>query len=56
MSLLVRGFNMMIGVDVETGALNQLWASTSNVVKSGEFYFPWERKLMGMFWTIRVWL
>ena len=40
MSLLVRGLNMMVGVDVETGALNQLWASTSKVVKSGEFYFP----------------
>ncbi|USP80367.1 hypothetical protein yc1106_07641 [Curvularia clavata] len=30
----------VIGVDLYTGALNQLWASTSPNVKSGEYYEP----------------
>lgn len=40
MSLLMKVSEMVIAVDVETGALNQLWASTSNEVKSGEYYLP----------------
>lgn len=40
MSLLLRVSEMVMAVDVETGALNQIWASTSNDVKSGEYYLP----------------
>ncbi|GAM40131.1 hypothetical protein TCE0_034r12240 [Talaromyces pinophilus] len=29
-----------IGVDVETGTLNQLWAATSPQVESGQYYVP----------------
>lgn len=31
---------MFIGVDVPTGTLNQLWASTSKDVVSGTYYEP----------------
>ncbi|KAJ5492681.1 hypothetical protein N7539_001427 [Penicillium diatomitis] len=40
MSLLLKVSEMAIAVDVETGALNQLWASTSNEVQTGEYYLP----------------
>ncbi|KAM0329545.1 hypothetical protein ACHAQA_004854 [Verticillium albo-atrum] len=36
-----------IGVDVPTGTLNQLWASTSNGVVSGEYYEPIGRTGLG---------
>ncbi|KAE8386813.1 hypothetical protein BDV23DRAFT_162503 [Aspergillus alliaceus] len=40
MSLLVRVFEPLAGVDVGTGALNQLWAAVDPLVKSGGFYYP----------------
>ncbi|KAH8676578.1 hypothetical protein BGZ60DRAFT_402883 [Tricladium varicosporioides] len=40
-----------IGVDVKTGALNQLWAATAENVKSGEFYEPVGRAGLGKRWT-----
>ncbi|BCS04542.1 uncharacterized protein AKAW2_80343A [Aspergillus luchuensis] len=32
--------SLVTGVDVETGALNQLWAATSPRVQSGQYYVP----------------
>ncbi|RAH57382.1 short-chain dehydrogenase/reductase [Aspergillus piperis CBS 112811] len=32
--------SLVTGVDVETGALNQLWAATSPQVESGQYYVP----------------
>lgn len=40
MSLLVKGADKLVAVDVETGVLNQLWASSVQSAKSGRFYFP----------------
>ncbi|KAH7234365.1 hypothetical protein B0J15DRAFT_517323 [Fusarium solani] len=41
----------VIGVDVQTGALNQLWASTAANVKSGEYYTPVGKTGQGKRWT-----
>ncbi|KAF7590195.1 hypothetical protein BBP40_003170 [Aspergillus hancockii] len=40
LSLLMKGTNALVAVNVATGALTQLWASTADSVKSGGFYFP----------------
>lgn len=37
----------LIGVSVELGALNQLWAATSKTVVSGEYYIPVGEKAEG---------
>lgn len=39
-SLLMKFADPFLSVSVDTGALNQLWASTATSVKSGVFYFP----------------
>ncbi|KAH6874148.1 hypothetical protein B0T10DRAFT_499208 [Thelonectria olida] len=41
----------VIGVDVQTGVLNQLWASTAANVKSGEYYTPIGKTGQGKRWT-----
>ncbi|KAH8597152.1 hypothetical protein B0O99DRAFT_651027 [Bisporella sp. PMI_857] len=40
-----------LGVDVKTGVLNQLWASTAGNVKSGEYYEPVGKAGRGKRWT-----
>ncbi|KAB8068954.1 hypothetical protein BDV29DRAFT_199013 [Aspergillus leporis] len=47
LSLLVKGADMLVSVDVATGTLNQLWASTADSVKSGGFYFPVGKEMHG---------
>lgn len=40
MSVFVGLGTKLLSVDVHTGTLTQLWASTANNVKSGAFYYP----------------
>ena len=37
----------LVSVDVKTGALNQLWASTSGEVRNGAFYMPYGKLIIG---------
>jgi len=36
----IKVFSRLRQVSVQEGALNQLWAATSNDAKSGVFYYP----------------
>ncbi|KAH7354664.1 hypothetical protein BKA65DRAFT_475148 [Rhexocercosporidium sp. MPI-PUGE-AT-0058] len=45
--LLAPAFTYFVGVDVEEGAHNQLWAATAKGVVSGELYYPVGQKVAG---------
>ncbi|KAK5056166.1 hypothetical protein LTR84_012719 [Exophiala bonariae] len=47
LSAFVAFGNIFISVDVHTGTLTQLWASTAKNVKSGAFYYPVGKEYTG---------
>ncbi len=47
LALPLRWIGNLVTVSVQTGALNQLWASTSKDAKTGTFYYPVAKETPG---------